>query len=89
MFDRGQLKIIDDFELAEQLMSLKYKFMRNGRKAFISKDEMRKDGLRSPDRADALAMACFYKDTVIRRNPELNQSKALEFANTKYDPLKL
>lgn len=91
MFDRGHLKIIDDFELAEQLMSLKYKFMRNGKKVFISKDEMRKDGLKSPDRADALAMACYYKDSVKRQNPDLSptQSGVLEFVNTKYDPLKI
>jgi hypothetical protein len=66
VIDSHRLKIIDDSELAEQLLSVRYKFKSNGEKAIVSKDEMRKLGLKSPDRADALMMACFYKDAITR-----------------------
>lgn len=65
MFDKDNLRILPDTVLSEQLMSIKYKFKSNGQKAIVSKDDMRKDGLKSPDRADALAMALYYKDTVM------------------------
>jgi hypothetical protein len=56
-FDKGDIKIIDDPMLHEQLLSIRYKFKSNGKKAIVSKDEMRKDKLKSPDRADCLMMA--------------------------------
>jgi hypothetical protein len=62
MFGQKTLKILRDVALQSQLISIKYKYMSNGRKAIVGKDEMRKDGLKSPDRADALAMAVYYKD---------------------------
>jgi hypothetical protein len=71
-FDKGDLKIMNDPTLHEQLLSIRYKFKSNGKKAIVTKDEMRKDNLKSPDRADALMMALYYTDRVfsekIRRN---------------------
>ena len=90
MIDNGRLKIIDDFVLSEQLLSVKFKFKSDGVKAIVSKDEMRKDGLKSPDRADALCMACYYKDAVSRTSI-FGQADKLEFVNadTPYDMFKL
>jgi hypothetical protein len=66
MFDDGNIKIMNDPVLMEQLVSLRYKFKSsNGKKTIVSKDEMRKEGLKSPDRADALMMALFYTDKVL------------------------
>jgi hypothetical protein len=65
MFDKDNLRILPDALLTEQLMSIRYKFKANEQKIIVSKDEMRKVGLKSPDRADALAMALYYKDTVM------------------------
>lgn len=79
MIDRQQLRIINDFELQEQLLSIKIKFRSNELKSIVSKEEMRKEGLKSPDRADALMMACMYKDAVIRTSGEYNPIKPLEF----------
>ena len=45
----------DDLLLAE-LVSPKYKFTSSGKLQLESKDDMRKRGLASPDRADALAL---------------------------------
>jgi hypothetical protein len=44
-------------ELIEQLLTLKFKFMDDGRRVLVSKEKMRLDGLKSPDLADALIMA--------------------------------
>ncbi len=50
----------DDDELHSQLASIKYKVDSRGRIQIESKEDMKKRGLASPDRADTLAMA-FYK----------------------------
>jgi hypothetical protein len=82
MIDRKQIKIMNDFELQEQLLSVRIKFRSNELKSIVSKEDMRKDGLKSPDRADALAMACYYKDAVIRQNNDYTEAKGkLEFVN--------
>lgn len=63
-FDKGDIKIMNDPILMEQLMSLRYKYNSNNIKSIVSKDEMRKDNFKSPDRADALMMALYYTDRV-------------------------
>jgi len=65
MFDKDNLRILPDTVLAEQFMSIKYKYKSNGEKMIVSKDEMRKEGIKSPDRCDALAMALYYKDMIL------------------------
>jgi phage terminase large subunit len=67
LFLKGYLKIINDTELMEQLLSIKFKYKSNGKKAIVSKDEMRKDGLKSPDRADALMMAISQTKNIFNR----------------------
>lgn len=47
-----------DDELASQLGSLKFIYDSRGRVQIESKDDMRKRGMPSPDRADALMLAC-------------------------------
>jgi phage terminase large subunit len=65
MFGQKTLKIMRDVSLQSQLISIRYKYMSSGKKAVVGKDEMKKDGVKSPDRADALAMAVYYKDNVL------------------------
>ncbi|QKW15369.1 hypothetical protein [Verrucosispora sp. NA02020] len=56
-FESGDIDLDpDDDELAAQLGSLKYKFTSRGQIQIESKDEMRKRGLPSPDKADALML---------------------------------
>jgi hypothetical protein len=45
-------------KLASQLAALKYEYTSSGQQKVESKDDMRRRGLPSPDRADALAL-CF------------------------------
>jgi len=85
LFDRNCIKIMHDTLLQEQLLTIKYKFKSNGDKAIVSKDEMRSEGLKSPDRADALMMACVYKDFPLKL---ARGNGKPEFANSgSYDPL--
>ena len=55
-FENAEIDIDpDDEDLAAQLGSIKWKLTSRGQVQIESKDEMRKRGLPSPDRADALA----------------------------------
>lgn len=64
MMVRGYIKILPSQELQEQLMTIKYKYL-HAKKYIVSKDEMRKEGIKSPDCADALMMAVFFCDRMI------------------------
>lgn len=67
-FDKGWLKILADKGLQDQLLSIKFKYRSNGQKQILSKDEMRKEGLKSPDRADALMMGAFFAERTFERS---------------------
>ena len=54
---KKEISLPDDKILINQLCSRKYKFTRNGKIRLESKDEMKKRGLKSPDRADCVAIA--------------------------------
>ena len=57
-FELGEIDIDpNDGELAAQVSALRYKVDSKGRILIESKDDMKKRGLPSPDRADALAIA--------------------------------
>lgn len=49
-------KLPDDAELEEELVSPMYSFQSNGKIKVESKEEMRRRGVRSPDKADAVMM---------------------------------
>jgi hypothetical protein len=55
--ERGLLVLPDDDDLVADLCALRYQFAQDGRIALEGKDECRKRLGRSPDRADALALA--------------------------------
>jgi hypothetical protein len=62
-FENGEIDIdSDDDVLAAQLGSIKWKLTSRGQIQIESKDDMRKRGLPSPDRADALAFVFAYVD---------------------------
>jgi hypothetical protein len=56
-FEAGDIDIEDDEDLVAQLASIKYKTNSRGQVLIESKDEMKKRGLPSPDRGDALMLA--------------------------------
>jgi len=59
MIEKGYLKILNNHDVIDQLLTIRYKYNSKGQRLIVSKDDMRKEGLKSPDRADALMMACY------------------------------
>lgn len=55
--DRKLISLPNDPELINQICSIKFKITRKGKIAIESKDDMKKRGLKSPDKADSLAIA--------------------------------
>lgn len=64
----GEISIPNDDDLIGQLSSRKYRVTPKGLIALESKDDLRRRGLPSPDRADALALA-FWTPTEVREIP--------------------
>lgn len=58
LFAKGQIGIPRDKKLMRQLLGLTYEHTAKGNRKVIGKEELRKAGRESPDRADAL-MLCF------------------------------
>lgn len=54
--ESGQAKLPDDRGLVEELVSVQYSFMSNGKLKMESKQEMKRRGVRSPNKADAVAL---------------------------------
>lgn len=46
-------------ETEKELLQIRFKYKSNGERLIMSKDDMRKQGIHSPDRADSLMMAVF------------------------------
>ena len=57
LVQRRWLKLNDEGTI-QQLMTIRYKFNSKGQKQILSKEDMRKKDVKSPDDADALMMAC-------------------------------
>ena len=92
LFDRNFLKILDDKKLKEQLLAIKYRYKSTGKKAIVSKEELKKDEtMRFFDRCDALMMACCYESFITRKtgvSAERLGDGANEFVLSEYDVLK-
>ena len=56
-FRSGRISIPDDSQLISELTALRYSYDSSGRIRMESKDDMRRRGLPSPDKADALMLA--------------------------------
>lgn len=56
MFMQSHL-CVKDQRTIDELLTIKYEFDHNQRRLLVSKDKMRKSGVKSPNRADALIMA--------------------------------
>lgn len=61
----GDIQIPNDEDLIGQLSTRKYRVTSKGKIQLESKDDMKKRGLRSPDRADALVLAFAKTDSSI------------------------
>ncbi len=64
MIQGGRLKIMP--ELLGEAQTVRYKFASNGKKQIVSKEEMRRKNVKSPNKFDALMMACSEVDNALR-----------------------
>jgi len=68
-FEAGTISIPDDMDLIAQLSSIRFKIASDKKLQIISKEDMKRQyRLKSPDKADALAL-CFYEPRIF--NPEI------------------
>lgn len=58
LLEAGEIKLPDDSILIGEFSTRKYFFQSNGKQRLENKDDLKKRGLTSPDRADAVALAC-------------------------------
>jgi hypothetical protein len=56
-FENNCIKLLDANRLISDLVSLKYEFTTKGKIKIMSKKDMKKEGFKSPDYADSLALA--------------------------------
>jgi hypothetical protein len=78
LFEQGEIDIDpDDDKLAAQLGSIKWGIDSRGRIKIESKDDMRKRGLPSPDRADAMAIAFAGKANAVPMNIESHAGESI------------
>ena len=70
MLRAGHLCIKDD-KTIEELLTIKYEFDHNQRRILVSKDKMRKLGIKSPNRADAIIMATSLVGQVKQKQDEM------------------
>lgn len=80
---KGWMSIPYD-ELINELMTLRYKFANDGRKILVSKDEMKKQGIKSPNEADAYLMACSLMEDVHLRQ---DSSQHVQYAESREENL--
>jgi hypothetical protein len=78
VFENGEIDIDpDDDKFTGQLGSIKWSVDSRGRIKIESKDDMRKRGLPSPDRADALAIAFAGKANAAPMNVESHAGESI------------
>jgi predicted transcriptional regulator len=66
---------IPDEGLLNELETLRYEFDHNQRRILISKDRMKKDGVKSPNMADALIMAVSLIDSIKTSQDQMYQAR--------------
>jgi hypothetical protein len=80
MLESKVVDLLPNEKQIQQMTTLKFGFKSNGKKYIESKDEAKKRGIKSPDYADALMMACSVAHFIPEEQKEL--TKAGEFWQT-------
>lgn len=62
---KEKIKLENDNELVGQFSCRKYRLTSRGKMLLESKEEMKKRGISSPDRADAVVLSCYKKKTFL------------------------
>lgn len=84
LFDNKQIVMEDDDQTVAQLSSRKYTMASNGKLEIEPKKEMKKRGLDSPDRADALALALYLGKIKKHTGSAPNEKSTKELTKENY-----
>jgi hypothetical protein len=92
MIDEGKLIIGKWEQTIKELEIMKRKYRADGLVYIQSKEEMRSDGFKSPDRADSLMMAVWAISNALNRVIQKKQSQSIlsqesRQSITEYDPM--
>lgn len=68
--ESGEAKLPNDPQLEEELVSVTYGFQSNGKLKLESKQEMRRRGAKSPNRADAIALTFAEEPSMMASGPQ-------------------
>lgn len=83
--EQGKIRVYEDDTLISQLASRKYKFQtQTGKMTLEPKEDMKKRGLPSPDRADAFVMASF-----LSVDPDFEEIKGRQIKEDDDDSLEI
>ena len=83
-FESGMISIPNDKVLIRELASIKYELDSRGRILIWSKQRMKKEGIKSPDRAEALMLAfADYYPEVMKTKPKTWQQKWIDDTEKK------
>jgi len=77
MVSKGYLKLTNNHNIIDQLLTIRFKYNSRGLKAIVSKDDMRKEGIKSPDMADAVMMAASCVGKSIQRREFITSAPKL------------
>jgi hypothetical protein len=75
MLETKLLDLMPSEKQIQQMTTLKFGFKSNGKKYIESKDEAKKRGIKSPDYADALMMACSVAHFIPEEHKELTKTQ--------------
>lgn len=87
LMENGEIRIPNDEELIAQLSVRKYGIMSNGKIVLESKKAMKERGIKSPDRADALALSCFSQNKVYASYLDKSETIIIPFDAVKVMPI--
>lgn len=62
LISKEYLQILDDIGLHSELSTIKYYYRQDAVKHIVGKDEMRREGIKSPNKAEALSIATFFAE---------------------------
>lgn len=69
LMNNGKIKLENNNDMIAQFSCRKYRLTSRGKMVLESKEEMKKRGIASPDRADAVALSCYTKGNVTYSAP--------------------
>lgn len=78
------LLIMDNSDTERELLQIRYDYKSDGTRLIMSKEKMRKEGIKSPDRADSLMMAVYCAKNCVGRTTFNNNNRIVVKTSTRW-----